>query len=400
LQGAGGFGKTTLAAALCHDDRVITAFDDGVLWVTLGQTPNMQSTVTKLYASLTGERLSFQDTEEAATHFVEALADRNCLLVIDDVWDAAHLEPLLRGGPDCTRVITTRRFDIAADCTTLIVVDEMTTAEATDLLLHGQEAQQHSRVAFENLARRLGEWPLMLELAAATIRKRSLRGEQLDQAIRYVNQALDHGGVTALDTKNATQRNQAITATMRLSLNELDPDERAACIQLAIFPDDVDIPIAAAAALWSMPLFEAGRLAERQADVSLFRLDLESGTIRIHDVVRAYLSEQLADPAAVHARLLDGWGDLYNLPDAYAWQWIGYHLYHAGRQGELHRLLMDFAWLHAKLYATDTAALVGEFDWLQDAPSLAPERCPTPFRACSQCSSKPVSRSTPRASIQ
>jgi len=36
LLGAGGFGKTTLAAALCHDDDVITAFDDGILWVTLG----------------------------------------------------------------------------------------------------------------------------------------------------------------------------------------------------------------------------------------------------------------------------------------------------------------------------------------------------------------------------
>jgi len=29
LQGAGGYGKTTLAIAVCHDDRVIDAFDDG-----------------------------------------------------------------------------------------------------------------------------------------------------------------------------------------------------------------------------------------------------------------------------------------------------------------------------------------------------------------------------------
>ena len=27
LQGAGGYGKTTLAIALCHDDQVIGAFD-------------------------------------------------------------------------------------------------------------------------------------------------------------------------------------------------------------------------------------------------------------------------------------------------------------------------------------------------------------------------------------
>jgi hypothetical protein len=27
VHGAGGYGKTTLAAALCHDDRVIDAFE-------------------------------------------------------------------------------------------------------------------------------------------------------------------------------------------------------------------------------------------------------------------------------------------------------------------------------------------------------------------------------------
>jgi hypothetical protein len=39
VTGAGGFGKTTLAAALCHDADILEQFDDGILWVTLGQTP-------------------------------------------------------------------------------------------------------------------------------------------------------------------------------------------------------------------------------------------------------------------------------------------------------------------------------------------------------------------------
>jgi len=36
FHGPGGFGKTTLATALCHYDDVITAYDAGILWVTLG----------------------------------------------------------------------------------------------------------------------------------------------------------------------------------------------------------------------------------------------------------------------------------------------------------------------------------------------------------------------------
>src|SRR5207244_10825702 len=39
LEGAGGYGKTTLALMLCHDPDVWSVFPDGILWVTLGQQP-------------------------------------------------------------------------------------------------------------------------------------------------------------------------------------------------------------------------------------------------------------------------------------------------------------------------------------------------------------------------
>jgi len=53
LSGAGGFGKTTLAAALCQDDDVMQNFDDGILWVTLGQEPNVPGALLALYSALT-----------------------------------------------------------------------------------------------------------------------------------------------------------------------------------------------------------------------------------------------------------------------------------------------------------------------------------------------------------
>jgi hypothetical protein len=39
LRGAGGYGKSTLAQALCHDPDVVAAFPDGILWTTLGENP-------------------------------------------------------------------------------------------------------------------------------------------------------------------------------------------------------------------------------------------------------------------------------------------------------------------------------------------------------------------------
>jgi len=80
LQGAGGYGKTTLAIALCHDDRVIGAFDDGILWVTLGQSPNVLGELKKLYESLTGDQPDFVDETQAELKLREKLENRDSLI--------------------------------------------------------------------------------------------------------------------------------------------------------------------------------------------------------------------------------------------------------------------------------------------------------------------------------
>jgi hypothetical protein len=41
------------------------------------------------------------------------LADRDILLVIDDVWNSTHLEPFLQGGKRCARLVTTRNEVVA-----------------------------------------------------------------------------------------------------------------------------------------------------------------------------------------------------------------------------------------------------------------------------------------------
>jgi hypothetical protein len=91
------------------DDDVVAAFDDGVLWATLGQSPNVQGELTRLYAALTGERPGFVSIEDAAQALAEKLEHKRCLIVIDDAWDVAHLRPFLRGGAGCARLVTTRQ---------------------------------------------------------------------------------------------------------------------------------------------------------------------------------------------------------------------------------------------------------------------------------------------------
>ncbi|MBZ0310791.1 MAG: TIR domain-containing protein, partial [Anaerolineae bacterium] len=48
LQGMGGIGKTSLAIALARDCEIRRAFPDGVIWLTIGQTPQLPSLQSQL----------------------------------------------------------------------------------------------------------------------------------------------------------------------------------------------------------------------------------------------------------------------------------------------------------------------------------------------------------------
>jgi len=365
LHGAGGLGKTTLAAALCHHDDVLTAFDDGVLWITLGQTPQIQAGLAKLYAALTGEYPGFIDEEDAAFHLAQKLEDKSCLIVLDDVWDAAHLQLFLRGASYCTRLITTRNFDIAAD-TERVNVDEMTLDEAVQMLTTRLLTPVGDYTPFRELAQRLGEWPLLLELANGTLRQLVARGDTLTGALTYLEEKLDDQGVVAFDQRNPLQRNQAITKTIEGSLDLLTPEERERCLELAIFPEDKDIPISVVGDLWGLKSLRTKELALRLDNLSLLKFNLQIGTIRLHDVMRAYLVAKLANPHLLHAKLVEAWGNPHQLAEAYAWRWLPYHLLGAKRMEALRHLLLDFDWLRNKLDRTDVTSLVADYGFYSD----------------------------------
>jgi 1,2-phenylacetyl-CoA epoxidase catalytic subunit len=350
LQGAGGFGKTTLAADLCHNDDVQNAFDDGILWVTLGEDPNLVGALTKLYRALTNETPGFVDAEEGAAKLAEKLADWDVLLVIDDVWDAAHLTPFMRGGKRCARLITTRWFEIAETYAERIDVDEMTTGEAVQMLTAGLADLPDDRSAFAELARRLGEWPLLLELANGELRQAVAWGDSLAGALAALNEDFEEEGITVLDQQDARSRNKALALTMQASLRRLDEDQQARLFALAIFPEDTDIPLATIGQLWGVSRGATRRLCQHLANMSFFRLDRERNVIRFHDVLREYLGEQLGEVApTTHARLLDAWGDDWAaLPDDYAWNHYAYHLHGAGRDDELLALFADQQWMNAR----------------------------------------------------
>ena len=88
--GMGGVGKTTVSSWLVRRDDVRNQFD-AIAWVPLGQTPNIGKCQEQLHLQLTGSELAPElDPEERHELLRNAMHGVKLLLVLDDLWEAAH----------------------------------------------------------------------------------------------------------------------------------------------------------------------------------------------------------------------------------------------------------------------------------------------------------------------
>lgn len=113
IRGWPGVGKTTLAAALAHDPDIKQAFRDGVLWASLGQEPNLFGELTTWGRALGISNLAAHTIEEATARLTALLRNQRRLLIVDDVWEAAHAVPFMVGGRECVLLMTTRVTSVA-----------------------------------------------------------------------------------------------------------------------------------------------------------------------------------------------------------------------------------------------------------------------------------------------
>jgi hypothetical protein len=365
LRGAGGYGKTTLARALCHDARIQEAFDDGILWVTLGEHPeSLIGKVEDLIYMLSHERPDFTGMDAAVARLAELLADRDILLVIDDVWNSAHLKPFLHGGDRCARLITTRDDGVLPRVAQRIVVDTMQQDQAVRLLSAGLPialpAMDETKT-LRQLVTRLGEWPLLLKLVNSALRERVDLGQDLADALKTIHKTLEKRGLTAFDAQNAEDRNQAVTKTLGVSFDLLSANDHLRYRELAIFPEDIDIPLATVKRLWGatggLDELDTEDVCARLHRFSLLlRYDLATRTIRLHDVIRSYLQQDVGAIGlmSLHAQFLQAyeysrWADLP--PDEpYLWDHLAEHLLGAGRGEDLIATVKDGRYLTVKTH--------------------------------------------------
>ncbi|MBF0373717.1 MAG: TIR domain-containing protein, partial [Alphaproteobacteria bacterium] len=299
LRGGGGFGKTMLANALCHDEDIRLDFPDGLLHVSLGKEGRSPiALINDLIKLLTGDRPGFEDANVAAAQLAQAIGEARLLLVIDDVWSRGDLEPFLRGGPNCVRLVTTRNIAVLPPGSVTVTVDSMTGDESVAVLARGLKPDPALAARLAALAERLGHWAQLLAMANGWLLGRVTDGESLGDSLEKFERRLTARGLTAFDPKNEKERERSIRLCIEASLEDLPATDAARLAELAVLPEDEPTPLAVIEALWA----ETGGLDDLEAD-DLYRafaaasltqpLDLGARTLLLHDNMLWYLRERL-----------------------------------------------------------------------------------------------------------
>ena len=178
VQGMGGIGKSVLAAVVARDDGVRVAFPDGIFWLSIGrdlQERDLLQIQSKLAKSL-GNGSVFESLNEGRKWLQELLADKACLLILDDVWESRDAGGFDSLGPNCRMLITTRNADIITDLGGVeYSLDLLEEPEALKLLADwaGIDADSLPREANE-IVQECGRLPLALAMTGAMLQGKPL----------------------------------------------------------------------------------------------------------------------------------------------------------------------------------------------------------------------------------
>ena len=231
LTGAGGSGKSRLALELARERA--PEFANGAVLVELASL-----TDADLVLPTIARALDLEPGQDAMTTVLDALADRECLLVLDNVEHLRSAAPrfahLLAKAPRLVIVLTTRVV-LHVSGEHVYPVSPLADQDAVALFVQRAQAQDPTfeispgnESAVATICRHLDGLPLPIELAAARVRGLGIRA--LDARLASRLSVLTGG------PRDLPARQQTLRETLAWSVHLLESRHAEMLGALAVFP--------------------------------------------------------------------------------------------------------------------------------------------------------------------
>ena len=278
--GMGGAGKSTLATHAAH--RVADEYPDGQVVVdmrgTRGEPKTAAAAMQEIAAGFDRAVQLPPEPDAATAAYRRLLGGKRVLLLLDDAADEAQVRPLLTLGPPAGFVVTSRRR-LVLPGQHRVALDEMSAAEARDLLRGIVDPGRATDVELDSVAEQCRRLPLALRVAGTFLDKHAnWRVARYVEALRQERTRLRIDGDKDLDVEAVLGFSAArLTASNRMLAERWQ--------MLSVFPASFDR--LAAAAVWGIAdedetLRDLGRLLEQ----SLLLYEAASERCRLHDLMR------------------------------------------------------------------------------------------------------------------
>ncbi|XP_060673421.1 disease resistance RPP13-like protein 4 isoform X1 [Ziziphus jujuba] len=245
IVGMGGLGKTTIAQKIFHDNEVLSRFDK-IIWVTVSRAFREEHVLKRMLERL-GKKVSGFDSSQLLGEFQQVLADKTCLIVMDDVWEMnmewwttlCSIFPRRDGKSSCI-IITTRNENVAND-----MGIENSRIHKPDFLNYIDSWSLFSKFAFssnkgicpnpkfekigKDITKKCGGLPLAIKTIGALLAPKIESLASWTQTWESFHDLTTEG------------RNKSVMASLQLSYDELPSHLKQCLLSFSIYPEDFEV---------------------------------------------------------------------------------------------------------------------------------------------------------------
>lgn len=378
IYGSPGIGKSVMAAELARDNNIKRAFTDGIFWIDFADDSsetdilyNQSWLIRELCNEVRNKNhppASISNIQEGKKSLEILLANRKCLLILNDIRKKDQIYAFDSIGPNSMMLITSR--DSSLDKPSGAVGYELKALSIEEsrrlMAKYSGFREEGLPICADEIAQECGYNPLALASICSTIKgKKHMWGHMLEKVKRGDFESL----------KLTQYKYSNLFSAIEISIEELNKNKKKKLSDLAIFPKGVRIPQNVLAHLWNLDLFSINELLIEFEEKSLIERD-EGGNIIISNLISKFLANKSGNQNQVHKRFLKSYKKkcennswISGPDDGYYFQHLAYHM--SFTEG-LSELLLDLKWMEAKLNHTDYPSLISDYRIGKEDPQIGP----------------------------